>query len=120
MTRGLGEDGTELQQIYKGLVDTINYLFQISMVIRRPAQHDRLLGTKRVDSASFQIPSRLNLSKQPQHLKTLRQILASLRLFMPRPLQGRDGMTIPPPPKESAYEAPFECPYCHFIITVKT
>ncbi|KIV79449.1 hypothetical protein PV11_07011 [Exophiala sideris] len=48
------EDDTELQQIYHALVDTINCLFQISMVIRRPTQHDRLIGTQKLDVIPFE------------------------------------------------------------------
>ncbi|EXJ58704.1 hypothetical protein A1O7_06133 [Cladophialophora yegresii CBS 114405] len=48
------EDETELQQVYKGLVDTTDCLFQLSMIIRRPAQHDRLIGTKKLDATVFE------------------------------------------------------------------
>ncbi|EXJ71688.1 uncharacterized protein A1O5_05496 [Cladophialophora psammophila CBS 110553] len=48
------EEETEIQQIYRGLVNTIDYLFQSSMIIRRPAAHDRLLGTKRLDAVVFE------------------------------------------------------------------
>jgi hypothetical protein len=34
-------------------------------------------------------------------------------------LEGHQAMTIPPPPKESANDQPFECPYCFFITTIK-
>jgi hypothetical protein len=45
---------TELQEICRGLVDTNDCLFQLSMIIRRPAQHDRLLGTKKLDATVFE------------------------------------------------------------------
>ena len=45
---------TEMQSIYQALRDTINNLFQLSMVIRQPAQHDRLLGTKRSDASFYE------------------------------------------------------------------
>lgn len=45
---------TEMQSIYHALRDTINNLFQMSMVIRQPAQHDRLLGTKRSDAVFYE------------------------------------------------------------------
>ncbi|KIV77086.1 hypothetical protein PV11_08921 [Exophiala sideris] len=48
------DDETDAQQIYSSLVTTIDCLFQISMIIRRPAQHDRLLGTKRLDTTVFE------------------------------------------------------------------
>ncbi|KAE8327556.1 hypothetical protein BDV39DRAFT_204869 [Aspergillus sergii] len=43
---------TELQQIYQGLVDIVNLLYQLSMEIRKPADHDRLMGVK-LKNASF-------------------------------------------------------------------
>jgi hypothetical protein len=46
--------GSEVQQIFKGLVNTIDCLFQLSMVIRRPTQHDRFMGIKKADSAPFE------------------------------------------------------------------
>lgn len=45
---------TELQSTYYDLRDTISSLFQVSMVIRKPAQYDRLVGTKRSDAAMFE------------------------------------------------------------------
>ncbi|KIX08476.1 uncharacterized protein Z518_03132 [Rhinocladiella mackenziei CBS 650.93] len=48
------EEETELQQIYRGLVNTIDCLFQLSMTIRRPASHDRLLGIKKLDAVIFE------------------------------------------------------------------
>ncbi|KAJ5762741.1 hypothetical protein N7533_001422 [Penicillium manginii] len=45
---------TEMQSIYHTLRDTIDNLFQMSMLVRRPAQQDRLLGTKRSDAAIFE------------------------------------------------------------------
>ncbi|KXG54364.1 uncharacterized protein PGRI_075080 [Penicillium griseofulvum] len=48
------EDSTEIQEIHRGLAETINQLYQMSMIIRKPAQHDRLVGTKKLDSEPFQ------------------------------------------------------------------
>ena len=45
---------TEMQQIYKALTENINLLFRMSMLIRRPAHHDRLLGTRREDAVAFE------------------------------------------------------------------
>ncbi|KAB8279100.1 hypothetical protein BDV30DRAFT_71792 [Aspergillus minisclerotigenes] len=45
---------TEVQQIYQGLVDIVNLLFQISMEIRKPADHDRLMGVKFQDASFFE------------------------------------------------------------------
>ncbi|KAJ5262684.1 hypothetical protein N7524_007989 [Penicillium chrysogenum] len=44
---------TEVQQIHKGLLETITQLYQMSMMIRQPAHHDRLSGTRRVDAEPF-------------------------------------------------------------------
>ncbi|PGH09012.1 hypothetical protein AJ79_05807 [Helicocarpus griseus UAMH5409] len=48
------EDGTEIQHIYRNLVETITCLMRMTIVIRRPAQRDRILGTKRADAAVFE------------------------------------------------------------------
>jgi hypothetical protein len=62
-----GEHQTEIQSIYRALRDTINNLFQMSMVIRQPAQHDRLLGTKRSDAVFNEHFDRLHvMAKYPQ------------------------------------------------------
>lgn len=45
---------TELQKIYHTLRDTLNCLFRMSMVIRQPAQHDRLRGARRSDTVHFE------------------------------------------------------------------
>ncbi|KAB8211502.1 hypothetical protein BDV34DRAFT_184831 [Aspergillus parasiticus] len=45
---------TEVQQIYQGLVEIVNLLFQISMEIRKPADHDRLMGVKLKDASFFE------------------------------------------------------------------
>jgi hypothetical protein len=39
--------------------------------------------------------------------------------YAPTLLEGGSAITVPPPPKESANEQPFECPYCFFITTIK-
>lgn len=48
------EEQTELQQINHALINTIDCLFELSMIIRRPAQHDRLLGTKKLDATIYE------------------------------------------------------------------
>ncbi|CAI7573038.1 unnamed protein product [Penicillium discolor] len=61
------EHQTEMQSIYHALRDTINNLFQMSMLIRQPAQHDRLLGTKRSDAVFYeQFDLRHVTDKYPQ------------------------------------------------------
>jgi hypothetical protein len=48
------EGQTFIQKIYHSLHDTINILFENAMSIRRPAQHDRIIGVKRSETASFE------------------------------------------------------------------
>ncbi|EED18570.1 conserved hypothetical protein [Talaromyces stipitatus ATCC 10500] len=48
------DDMTEIQQLYQSLVDIINLLFQISMAIRKPADHDRLLNMKTKNESYFE------------------------------------------------------------------
>jgi hypothetical protein len=175
------EHQTEMQSIYHALRDTINNLFQMSMVIRKPAQHDRLLGTKRSDAAFYEqfdqqhvaekypqagddIQKRLGLAisqrravmrYRDRHRTKLGQGLnqviedqtdgqsaklsetvatefvevspkndlellsvASQTSYAQTILNGAEGTVLPSPPKASADEAPFECPYCFLIITI--
>ncbi|CAI7633690.1 unnamed protein product [Penicillium glandicola] len=53
-SEGDDEHELEISSIYNALCGTINDLFQLSVVIRRPAQRDRLLGTKRSDAVFFE------------------------------------------------------------------
>ncbi|KAL4746586.1 hypothetical protein BDW72DRAFT_184586, partial [Aspergillus terricola var. indicus] len=46
------DETTEVQQLYQNIVGIVNSLFQISMAVRRPADHDRLLNMK-VKNESF-------------------------------------------------------------------
>lgn len=68
-----GEDNeTEIQSIYHAIRDTIDNLFQMSMLIRRPAQRDRLLGTKRSDAVAFEPFDRQHVeSKYPNAEKVI-------------------------------------------------
>ncbi|KAL4899992.1 hypothetical protein BDW74DRAFT_183131 [Aspergillus multicolor] len=45
---------TELQDAYQSLVNKISQLFDISMTIRRPTHHDRLIGTEKIDGKPFE------------------------------------------------------------------
>ncbi|CRL19690.1 Zinc finger, C2H2-type [Penicillium camemberti] len=45
---------TDIQMLFQSLRNTMNLLFQISMSIRRPADHDRLLGVKVKDESYFE------------------------------------------------------------------
>ncbi|KAI7973132.1 hypothetical protein EIK77_004409 [Talaromyces pinophilus] len=53
---------TEVQQLYQNIADTINSLFQISMEIRNPADHDRLLNIRVKDDSFFEPWARQHVS----------------------------------------------------------
>ncbi|KAJ5782233.1 hypothetical protein N7457_004007 [Penicillium paradoxum] len=65
------EGRTEIQAIFHSLRDTINILFQNSMSIRRPAQHDRLVGVKRSDTAVFEPFDRQHVENKYPHLDSI-------------------------------------------------
>ncbi|KAK6376165.1 uncharacterized protein PV06_02118 [Exophiala oligosperma] len=178
------DDEPETQEIYESLVDAISCLFQLSMVIRRPIQHDRLLGTRKADAAPFEPYDRVHvgqkyprltqvvvdrlgsaisrrraslryrerhhakLSKNIDHVVDETKDATSTQLsetiatgfveqtnitfddtastsgvsqtsYAPSLWEGSDRLTVPPPPKESANEQPFECPYCFYIVTIR-
>ena len=45
---------TEIQELQEILANYINCLFQMSMLVRKPAQHDLYLGSERADVAAFE------------------------------------------------------------------
>ena len=47
------ESTTELQQLHEEIVNIIDCLYQLSMLIRKPAQHDMLVGSRMGDKAEF-------------------------------------------------------------------
>ncbi|KAL3438883.1 hypothetical protein BDV09DRAFT_191589 [Aspergillus tetrazonus] len=53
---------TEIQQLYRSIVDVVNSLFQISMAIRRPADHDCLLNMKIKNESFFEPWARQHIS----------------------------------------------------------
>lgn len=55
---------TEVQQLYQSIADTINSLFQISMAIRSPADHDRLLNIRVKDNSFFEPWARQHVSQK--------------------------------------------------------
>lgn len=59
-----GNSTTEVQEIHQTLVETIDQLYQMSMIIRKPAQHDRLVGTKKLDSEPFQFWAKQHTSSK--------------------------------------------------------
>ncbi|KAJ5629739.1 Zinc finger C2H2 [Penicillium herquei] len=174
------EPETEIQSIYHALRDTINNLFQMSMTIRTPAQHDRLIYTKRSDAVFYEhfdrqhvtakypeakedLLNRLGLAisqrravmryRERHHAKLGQgldkviddgqsnklsdtvatefveispsatdewesQTVTSQTSYAQTILHGSEGMVLPPPPKDAADGASFECPYCFLIITI--
>jgi len=48
------ESHTEIQQIRKSVATIINCLFQMSILVRKPAQHDLLVGSRKADVAAFE------------------------------------------------------------------
>lgn len=177
------DDETEIQQLYKGISNIIKCLYQMSMLIRKPARYDRLVQCRTDDAAVFLPYDRDHVyHKYPQadnetierlafaisrrredlryrerhHLKlgqgieyaqnetrqegksvVLSQTIATdfketyiefedsasnsglSQTSYASSLEGGGTITVPPPPKESINEQPFECPYCFFIITIK-
>ena len=50
-----GEDPlSELQQLHEEIVNIVDCLYKMSMLIRRPAQHDLLIGSHKTDVAAFE------------------------------------------------------------------
>ncbi|KAJ5186375.1 hypothetical protein N7449_011139 [Penicillium cf. viridicatum] len=171
-------DITDIQMLFQSLRNTINLLFQISMSIRRPADHDRLLGVKIKDESYFEpwaqqhishkfpnatgsIIPRLSaaMARQKAVLKYFERhrakldkglsgdgdigtqlsetvatemVLAedhlqfletnsssSITSYAPSIFTSNESLSVPNPPKESADESPFECPYCCLVIKIK-
>ncbi len=48
------ESQTEIQRIRKSVATIINCLFQMSILVRKPAQHDLLFGSRKADVAAFE------------------------------------------------------------------
>ncbi|KAL3475863.1 hypothetical protein BJX99DRAFT_258944 [Aspergillus californicus] len=46
--------GSTIKEAHESLVNRMSQLFDISMSVRKPAQHDRLIGTERGDSEPFE------------------------------------------------------------------
>ena len=188
-----GEDPkTEIQELQQSVATNINCLFQMSMLVRKPAQHDVYLGSKRADVAAFEpfdyshvrekypkaddvLAKRLGkaitrrrkyLIYRERHATKLRQGISNVdpgahdfqkvtesevmtlgtrsilsdtiftdfekrnidfddkvsdtgtqTSYAPTLLSG-GNVPIPRPPKTSLGRAPFECPYCFYVITV--
>ncbi|KAL2865871.1 uncharacterized protein BJX67DRAFT_382554 [Aspergillus lucknowensis] len=56
-----------VQEAYDSLVNKVSQLFDISMTVRKPAQHDRLIGTEKGDAEPFKFNFHQHVShKYPQ------------------------------------------------------
>ncbi|KAL2848861.1 hypothetical protein BJY01DRAFT_211464 [Aspergillus pseudoustus] len=53
---------TEIQEIYTSLVCIVSNLYQLSMIIRRPAPHDRLVSVFNADTEAFKFWDRKHIS----------------------------------------------------------
>lgn len=177
------ESTTELQQLHEEVVNIIDCLYQLSMLIRKPAPHDMLVGSGMSDKAEFefydkehvrnlhpkieeQIGQRLGRAitrrrkylfyRERHHRKlekgieevqdiqrtTTESVISetiatdfktpnidfeetssdsgiSRTSYAPSLIDG-GRLTIPPPPRDSVKGKPFECPYCFFVIDVKS
>jgi hypothetical protein len=75
-------------QIYKGIVNVLNCLFQMSMAIGRPAQHDQFVGSRIADSAFFKFHNRQHVwNKYPKADKNIidrLRVAASRRRVNPK------------------------------------
>ena len=174
---------TELQQLHEEVVNIIDCLYQLSMLIRKPAEHDMFVGSRTGDMAQFEFYDKEHVRNL--HPKTEEQIGQRLGYAITRrrkylfyrerhhkklekgieEAQGiqratagsvisetiasdfktsnidfeetssnsgisqtsyapslTDGgrVTIPPPPRDSVGGKPFECPYCFFVIDIKS
>jgi GATA zinc finger len=171
---------TEIQQLFRVIANKIKCLFQMSMLIRKPANRDRLLRARADEAATFEPLYRNHVGeKYPRanpavldnlamgiarrkaelmcherhHIKLSQGLdedserksraisetiasdfkdknidfddLASTSAltqtsYAPSLEGGNAAVSVPPPPKDCEYGEPFECPYCFFIITMKS
>ena len=73
---------TELQQLHEELVNIIDCLYQLSMLIRKPAQHDLLVGSRISDKAEFEFYDHEHVRNL--HPRTEEQISQRLGLAITR------------------------------------
>ncbi|KAG8529093.1 uncharacterized protein KY384_005728 [Bacidia gigantensis] len=181
------EDATQaLDELRQSTATIIDCLFQMSMLVRKPAQHDAILKSRRAEVAAYEpfdynhvrekypksddlIVQRLGhaLTRRRKYLKyrerhamklmqgidkvtwnlegesnvegtvsllsdTIATNLEEKNIHFDegasdsgvtqtsyaQTLQGGGDITIPRPPKASKDKRPFECPYCHIVITI--
>ena len=175
---------TDVHHLQSSVATLITCLFQMSMLVRKPAQHDVRIGSREIEVAAFEtfdknhvrdkypkaedfIVSRLGsgLTRRRKYLRyrerhalklkqginaiaevddnansgsVLSETLAtdvqdwnvkfddnasqsgfSQTTYAPTLMSG-GHITIPAPPRSSLGGAPFECPYCYFIIVASS
>ncbi|KAL8830379.1 MAG: hypothetical protein Q9170_005760 [Blastenia crenularia] len=165
-----GSPESEIEQLHRTFVNIIDCLFQMSMLVRKPARHkyptdstlessfgpyDRGHVADKFPAADTDIIDRLARAntRRRAHLKNrerrrlkfgmdldeaqagsiLSETVASdfsLHEHAPSTsgsitsyassLQSGTMLTIPPPPKASANQKPFECPYCFYVISIES
>ncbi|KAB8229665.1 uncharacterized protein BDW43DRAFT_314700 [Aspergillus alliaceus] len=72
------EEGTLFQSFYHDLKDCINGLYQMAILIQKPAPHDRLAGIKRQDFSYFQTYDRQHVfHKFPKAIAVIGNRLAT-------------------------------------------
>ena len=177
------ETTTELQQLYEEVVNIVDCLYQMSMLIRKPAQHDMLTSSRMGDLAHFevydeqhvrdlhprteeQIAQRLGraitrrrkyLFYRERHHKKLEKGIEDVQgiqrattgsvlsettatefeapnidfeetslnsgisqtSYAPSLIDG-GRVTIPLPPRDLVGGKPSECPYCFFVIDIRS
>jgi hypothetical protein len=64
---GASEDTTEITEIYRSLVKTITNLYQVSMAIRQPSQHDRFIEMTKRDAEPFRFWAAQHVSHKHPH-----------------------------------------------------
>ncbi|KAL8723101.1 MAG: hypothetical protein Q9181_007356 [Wetmoreana brouardii] len=174
---------TETQRLRRNIAKIINCLFEMSILVRKPAQYDIRVGSRQDDVTEYEwadqrhvkdkfprADERLTLrlaraiTRRRKYLKYRERHAAKLRQGIDDGAQGAlhsgsevlsetvatdirnsnldfddklsdlgftqtsyastllsgDHFTIPAPPKASHDGAPFECPYCYFVIIVKS
>ncbi|KAL8839971.1 MAG: hypothetical protein Q9176_004198 [Flavoplaca citrina] len=175
---------TDVHHLQSSVATLITCLFQMSMLVRKPAQHDIRIGSREIEVAAFEafdknhvrdkypkaedfIVSRLGsgLTRRRKYLRyrerhalklkqginavaevnddansgiVLSETLAtdvqdwnvkfddnasqsgfSRTSYAPTLMSG-GHITIPAPPRSSRGGAPFECPYCYFIVVASS
>ena len=104
------ESGTEIQQLGRSVATVINCLFQMSILVRKPAQHDLQIGSKKIDVAVFApfdyrhvrdkfpkadeaLVTRLShaMTRRRKYLKYRDKHAAKLKQGLDRAIQGNDG-----------------------------